>query len=128
MREASAGTPSDSTVDWSRHLRPRLASLRLGAAREAEIIEELSQHLDDRYEQLRAEGCVDAEAQRLALEELDSEDALAGRMRALRQAHLPPPLPEASEGRGLLTLDSSTICAMPRGCCASSRDLRSPPC
>ena len=34
----------------------RLASLRLGAAREAEIVEELSQHLDDRYEQLRAEA------------------------------------------------------------------------
>ena len=39
--------------DWTEHLRPRLAQLRLSPAREAEIIEELSQHLDQRYEELR---------------------------------------------------------------------------
>ena len=33
---------------WERHVRPRLSSLRLSPAREAEIVEELSQHLDDR--------------------------------------------------------------------------------
>ena len=36
--------------DWSAHLRTRLAPLRLSPAREAEIVDELSQHLDDRYE------------------------------------------------------------------------------
>ena len=45
-----------SRGDWRQDLRSRLASLRLGAAREAEIVEELTQHLDDRYGQLRAEG------------------------------------------------------------------------
>ena len=43
-----------SRGDWRQELRLRLASLRLGAAREAEIVEELTQHLDDRYVQLRA--------------------------------------------------------------------------
>ena len=39
--------------DWTEHLRPRLASLSLSPAREAEIIEELSQHLDQRYDELQ---------------------------------------------------------------------------
>ena len=40
--------------DWSEHLRPRLASLALTPAREREITDELSQHLDDRQDdQLR---------------------------------------------------------------------------
>jgi macrolide transport system ATP-binding/permease protein len=72
--------------DWREHLRTRLAPLRLTPTREAEIVDELSQHLDDRYEQLRAEGSGEDEATRLALEELQDDDALAGRMRPLRQA------------------------------------------
>ena len=83
-----------SRGDWRQDLRPRLVSLRLGAAREAEIVEELSQHLDDRYGQLRAEGASAEDARRLALEELDGADALAARLGALRQARIPPPLPD----------------------------------
>ena len=44
---------------WTEELRARLASLRLSPAREAEIIEELSQHLDQRYEELRVGGATD---------------------------------------------------------------------
>ena len=87
--------PSPSSRSWIDQLRPRLAALRLSPAREAEIIEELSQHLDDRYEELRAAGSDDAEARRIALEELDDHDALARHMRALRQAHVPPSAVEA---------------------------------
>ena len=97
MRDPSAPRASDRhglRADWSRDLRPRLASLRLSAAREAEIVEELSQHLDDRYEQLRAEGASADDARRLALEELDGQDALARRLGALRQSRVPPPLPD----------------------------------
>jgi hypothetical protein len=50
--------------DWSQDLRSRLAGLRLSAAREAEIVEELSHHLDIRYEELRAAGATDAESLR----------------------------------------------------------------
>jgi predicted permease len=77
---------------WIDQLRPRLADLRLNAARELEILEELSQHLDDRYEELRAAGSDDAEARRVALEELDDHDTLAREMRALRQARAPMPV------------------------------------
>ena len=40
--------------EWAPHVRPRLASLRLSPAREAEIVDELSQHLDDRRRELIA--------------------------------------------------------------------------
>lgn len=52
--------------DWSEDLRPRLALLRLSPSREADIIEELSQHLDLRYEELLDGGAPDVEARRLA--------------------------------------------------------------
>jgi predicted permease len=78
--------------EWTEHLRARLASLSLNPAREAVIIEELSQHLDQRYEELRAGGTSDADARRLAIEGLLDRDALANDMRSLRQAHSAPPV------------------------------------
>jgi predicted permease len=74
----------------------------LSPAREQEIAEELSQHLDDRYEQLRAEGHDDLHARRIALEELDEHDTLAREMHALRQARTPAPIPPGSPGRGAI--------------------------
>ena len=42
--------------DWKQEIRQRLASLKLDPTREAEIVEELNQHLKDRYTELRAGG------------------------------------------------------------------------
>jgi PadR family transcriptional regulator len=39
----------DNMPDRTEHVRPRLSGLRLSPTREAEIVEELSQHLEDRY-------------------------------------------------------------------------------
>ncbi|MGO8697066.1 MAG: hypothetical protein ACLQVY_05040 [Limisphaerales bacterium] len=39
--------------DWKLEIRARLASLNLEATREAGIVEEISQHLDDRFAELR---------------------------------------------------------------------------
>jgi hypothetical protein len=72
--------------EWTGHLRRRLARLQLSPAREAEVIEELSQHLEQRYEELRSSGTSDAEARRLAIEERLEPDALADRMRWLRHS------------------------------------------
>ena len=40
----------ESRIDWTLDLRSRLSTLRLSPAREEEIVEELSQHLDERYQ------------------------------------------------------------------------------
>jgi putative ABC transport system permease protein len=53
--------------DWEAKIRERLAPLRL----EAEIVEELSQHLNDFYQRLLAEGATPGEAYQQTLLELD---------------------------------------------------------
>jgi len=68
--------------DWREELRTRLAGLALSPIRRAEIVEELSQHLEDRYQDLLSQGLPGAEAMRTALEELEGDrtlqSALAG--------------------------------------------------
>ena len=87
---------------WSEHLRSRLAPLALTPARQQEIEDELSQHLDDRYEALRADGMGEHQARQLALEELSDHDTIAKHMRTLRQARVPPPIPPGPPGRGAM--------------------------
>jgi hypothetical protein len=52
--------------DWTAEVRARLASLRLSPEREASIIDELSQHLDDRRQELIAGGLEPEIATRLS--------------------------------------------------------------
>ena len=85
--------------EWSGLVRARLAGLRLSPEREGEIVEELSQHLDQRYDELRSGGASDAEALRLAVEELLDPDALASHMRPLRQAHIRPAITQGEPSR-----------------------------
>jgi len=73
--------------DWERHVRPRLASLRLTPARENEIVDELSQHLEDRWRELVAGGESPENATRLALADFRDGDVLARHLAPLRQAH-----------------------------------------
>ena len=88
--------------DWTGDLRRRLAPLGLSPAREAEIVDELAEHLDQRYEDLRTAGMDHAGARRLALEELREHSALADGLRPLRQAHHPPPIVPGSPRGALL--------------------------
>jgi putative ABC transport system permease protein len=87
---------------WTADLRARLATLRLDPAREAEIVEELSLHLDERYAALRRGGADDAEARRVALDELRGPDTLARFMRPLRQSRVPEPIAIGTPPRRLL--------------------------
>jgi putative ABC transport system permease protein len=67
--------------DWKEEIRARLASLKLAPTRESEIVEELAQHLDDRYQELLSEGEPSSTAERLALAELSESELLAGQLR-----------------------------------------------
>src|SRR5262245_8662236 len=112
--------------DWGVHIRARLAKLSIAPAREAEIVEELSQHLDDRWRELVAGGHEPDEAARIAQTEF-SDARLTALLGSLRQAHwrpLPPPGPSrafAFDGliidlrhavRALLATPSFTIGAL----------------
>ena len=78
--------------DWTQDVRPRLSSLRLSPEREAEIVDELSQHLDDYWQELIAGGASPDEATRLTLAQFRSGGVLARHLASLRQAHPPPPI------------------------------------
>ena len=62
--------------EWNEEIGKRLASLNLAPAREAEIVEELAQHLEDRYQELLASGATEPGAYRMALEELSDKELL----------------------------------------------------
>jgi predicted permease len=94
--------------DWREDVRPRLAGLRLDPTREAEIVEELAQHLADRHAALVAVGATPEEADRLTRSEIADGGALSARLRPLRQARMAAPLPVARGSRwapGALWLD-----------------------
>src|SRR4029453_6733121 len=91
----SGSRRAESRRDWRADIRARLASLRLTPSREAEIAEELAQHLDDRWRELMASGETSDDAARIARTEFNGArlEALLG---ILRQAHwheIPPPGP-----------------------------------
>jgi putative ABC transport system permease protein len=66
--------------EWRHDIAVRLAPLQLPPTREAEVVEELSQHLDERYAELRASGASDAAARRDVLAELDEGALIRGLM------------------------------------------------
>jgi predicted permease len=78
--------------DWAEHLRPRLSSLRFSPAREHEIVQELSQHLEDRWRDLVAGGASEDEATRLSLAEFTEGNLLRQHLAPLRQAQTPIPI------------------------------------
>src|SRR5262245_39580708 len=83
LSRPSTASPVSAMPDWTTELRARLEGLRLPPEREAEIIEELSQHLDDAVDELIGRGLPAQEARRRALRELDQTDALANALRSV---------------------------------------------
>src|SRR5437867_3348703 len=77
--------------DWRPEVRRRLADLDLDAVRVEEIIEELAQHLEDRFRELVGLGAPDAEARRVVLDELATGDALRDELRRLERPADPSP-------------------------------------
>jgi putative ABC transport system permease protein len=75
--------------DWSEEIRAALAGLNLNPAQEASVADELAQHLEDRYEEMRRDGLDDAEASRLLRSELN-DGRLVTELKGLL-----PPVPEA---------------------------------
>ena len=72
------------TGEW--RLPGGCSSLELDSTRGSDVIEELSQHLEDRYVELVSGGATDDEARRDVLMELNSENLLAqGRPRMVRE-------------------------------------------
>src|SRR5215216_608163 len=78
--------------DWKKEIRQRLAKLRLAPTRESEIIEELAQHLDDRYQELLVDDTSGADAERLTLAELSENELLLGELQRVERKTPPEPV------------------------------------
>ena len=77
--------------DWKPEIRRRLANLKLAPTREAAIIEELSQDLEDCYAELLSSGATEAEAYQRTLAELSGSELLARELRRMeRQSNSEP--------------------------------------
>src|SRR5215510_10664861 len=77
--------------NWKQEIRRRLSKSRLSPTRENAIIEELSQYLDDCYDELRASGVSESEAYQRTLAELSGSEMLQRELRRVeRQVHQEP--------------------------------------
>ncbi len=75
--------------DWEKEIREALSQLTLRPLREAEIVEELSQHLEDRYEDLLAQGYAEDEAVQKTLSEFRQNEMIRD-LRGLERAYSEP--------------------------------------
>jgi macrolide transport system ATP-binding/permease protein len=71
--------------EWKQEIRGRLAGLKLEPTRETEVVEELSQHLEDRYAESLASGAEPEEARRAALAELSDGKLLTQELRRVER-------------------------------------------
>ncbi len=79
--------------DWKKTVQERLEQYRIKPAREAGIVEELSQHLEDRYRELLTQGMNEAEAYEAAVRELADTHLLAAQLRGSDQVPALEPVP-----------------------------------
>jgi len=85
--------------DWSREIKKHLAGLNLSPNRETEIAEELAEHLEERYRELRSAGMASNEAYASAITELDKGGFLTGELRGIERAVDPEPPAFGGNGR-----------------------------
>jgi putative ABC transport system permease protein len=71
--------------EWKPVLKARLAGLKFSPEREAEILEELSAHLDERYGELVRSGVPPDQARQTALDEIRDEDPFRRDLRRLNR-------------------------------------------
>jgi predicted permease len=77
--------------DWRAIVRERVAAAKLDPARESEIVDEITQHVEDRYRELAAAGVPEADAVCESLKEIDARECLVRELERLpRIAPVPP--------------------------------------
>jgi predicted permease len=94
-------------MDWQAIVRRELGSITRDAASDEEIVEELAQHVAERYDEAIAAGATPEQARIRALEELRLEHGLQHDLRESRHAPRPLPVPPATSQKGSLMSDLS---------------------
>src|SRR5215510_5775746 len=91
--------------EWKEEIRGRLARLKLESTREAEIVEELSQHLDDRYAESLTRGATPEEAYHAALAELTEGQTLQRELQRVERSVEQEPIALGSNRRRNMIAD-----------------------
>ena len=91
--------------DFRAEIRARLAELRLAPMREAEIVEELSQHLAEQYEEQMTHGASEEEARQCVLEELNAPDLLERELQRVEFSDSRDSVAPGTERKGNLLAD-----------------------
>ena len=109
-------TKADPPPEWKQEIRGRLTPLNLAPARESEIVEELAQHLEDRYAELLSGGAAPEEASRAALAELSETQCLSVNCGALSAGFRKNPSRSGTIGGRIWSQTCGKICASAREC------------
>ena len=91
--------------DWKAEIGERLVDLPLTPTREAAIVEELAQYLEDCYAESLAGGATEAEAYRQALTELSGSELLAHELRRAERHVAPEPIVLGTNRRSIMIAD-----------------------
>jgi len=83
--------------DFKVDVRARVAKLGLSPVRQEEIVEELSQHLEEEYERTLSCGASEDEARQQAFEQLNAPDLLGHELKHLERQAPPHPVTLGTE-------------------------------
>jgi putative ABC transport system permease protein len=94
MPEKNSGpkNPENVNADFKSEIRKSIAGLNLPPEREGEIVEELSQHLEERLDEALSHGASEAEAKQLALQELTEPESISAQLRRTKMSLHKTPL------------------------------------
>jgi hypothetical protein len=97
--------------DFKVQIRARLADIGLSPVREAEIVEEFSQHLEEEYERTLSCGASDAEARQQVIEQLNAADLSGCELKHVERRVSQNPVTLGTEGKINIFADLWRICA-----------------
>lgn len=106
--------------DFKFEIRTSLAALNLSPTREEEIVEELSQDLQERFEEALSHGASEEEAKQVVLNELTFPESIGNELKRVEQPFRNTGLPIGAKkhatGLPVLALISALAC----GCYGSN--------
>ncbi len=91
--------------DWKKVVQEHIVSWRLEGAAESELIEELAQHLEDRYRELRSGGATPEEAYQKVVSELDNMYPLQAEFERTQRLPKYDPVPAGDAASGSVLED-----------------------
>jgi putative ABC transport system permease protein len=85
-------TSENVNSDFKSEIRESIAELNLSPTCEEEIVEELSQHLEEKFEEALSHGASEEEAKHLVLDELNQPDLLSEQLKGTKLPQQEVPL------------------------------------